>query len=89
MIHLTPSEKFSSLEEEYEWYESNLVPLDFQSKLTPISPAVFMAFKNSEETKFLKEKYRKAQKKLVDIYANKDILEVVVKQLHSRSDSAM
>lgn len=87
LIYLTPSEKFSSLEEEYEWYEKNLVPLDFQSKLTPITPAVFMAFKNSEETKFLKEKYRKAQKKLVDVYANKDILEVVVKQLQMAADN--
>jgi hypothetical protein len=55
-----------------QWYENNLVPLAVQSKLTPIYRVVFIIFKTSEETRVLK-KHEKAQEKVVQTYANKDV----------------
>lgn len=77
---ITPSFPFHSLEEEYASFQMQFSFFDLQLPLSPFTPPQFKALAN-DETSDLKEKYRKAHRELLKIYAEKDFFQVTLEQL--------
>ncbi len=77
---IKPSLGFSCLEEEYAYFQEQLLLFDLQFPFSVFLPPAFRVLKDDEETSILKEKYRKAHRRLMKTYQGKDFLEVTLKQ---------
>ncbi len=77
-----PSKSFSSLKEEYDFYQSKLKPFgDYHYSLLIVDPVHFMADHQNNETMVLKEKYKKDRARISKIYSNADFLEITLSKL--------
>lgn len=82
---LKPSEHFNSLkdEERFLWQKLQAFEEKNEYPLSLISAINFSADLNDPETQKLKAKYEKSKRNLMNLYENKNLLEVVLKQLMS------
>lgn len=79
-----PSEPFSSLKEEYDFYHSKLKPFgDYHYSPLIVDPVHFVADHQDRETMELKERYKKARARISKIYSNVDFMEVTLSRLMS------
>jgi hypothetical protein len=75
-----PSFGFSSLEEEYAHLQQQLLFVDLNFPLSVFLPPTFRVLKNDQETSILEQKYRKAHRRLIKMYQEKEFLQATLDQ---------